>query len=87
MVEQTEIDTALEVLEQAIYSSLRRVDVSTRYSSKQVIVILMDANAENGDMVARRILESFQKIYKGTHVSIDYDIATMDSKSEGMRMM
>ena len=87
MVEQTEIDTALEVLEQAIYSSLRRVDVSTRYSSKQVIVILMDANAENGDMVARRIMESFQKIYKGTHVSIDYDIATMDSKSEGMRMM
>ena len=79
-VEQSEIDTALEVLEQAIYTSLRRVDVSTRYSSKQVIVILMDANAENGDMVAKRIVECFGKIYKGTNVTIDYDIAKMEGK-------
>ncbi|MGN0400807.1 MAG: diguanylate cyclase domain-containing protein [Acetatifactor sp.] len=85
MVEQTEVDTALEVLEQAIYSSLRRVDVSTRYSSKQVIVILMDANAENGDMVAKRIMDCFYRIYKGTHVTIDYDIAKMDSKIAGVR--
>ena len=51
----TETELALELLEKAIYTSLRRSDVSTRYSSKQMIVILMDANGENGDMVAGRI--------------------------------
>lgn len=73
-----ETELALELLEKAIYLSLRRSDVSTRYSSKQVIVILMDANNENGDIVARRIIDCFQKIYTGGKVSIDYGIACME---------
>ncbi len=79
-MEQNEIDHALEMLEQAIYTSLRRADVSTRYSSKQIIVILMDANAENGDMVAKRIIDCFGKIYTGSNVKIEYDIAEMENK-------
>ena len=74
----TDIEIALEVLEQAIYTSLRRVDVSTKYSSKQLIVILMDANAENGDMVAKRIIDCFNKLYTGTNIQIDYGIAQME---------
>ena len=68
----------MELLEKAIYTSLRRSDVSTRYSSKQLIVILMDANGENGDMVAGRILESFNKLYTNGKVQIEYGIARMD---------
>ncbi len=79
VMEQHEIDSALETLEQAIFTSLRRADVSTRYSSKQIIVLLMDANAEKGDMVARRIMECFKNIYKNTLVRIGYDIAGMES--------
>ena len=45
------IEEALEALENAVFTSLRRVDVSTRYSSKQLLVILMDANCENGEIV------------------------------------
>ena len=71
-------ELALELLEKAIYTSLRRSDVSTRYSSKQLIVILMDANGENGDMVAGRILESFNKLYTNGKVQIEYGIARMD---------
>lgn len=74
----TETELALELLEKAIYTSLRRSDVSTRYSSKQIIVILMDANQENGDMVASRIIECFNKLYTGGKVKIDYGIARMD---------
>lgn len=76
----TETELALELLEKAIYLSLRRSDVSTRYSSRQVIVILMDANNENGDIVAKRIMDCFYKIYTGEKVSLDYGIACMDEK-------
>lgn len=74
-----ETETALEMLDKAIYTSLRRVDVSTRYSSKQTIVILMDANPENGDLVAKRIITCFEKLYIGKQVKVDYDIAAMES--------
>ncbi len=81
VTEQNEIDLALEMLEQAIYTSLRRADISTRYSSKQIIVILMNANAENGNMVAKRIIDCFEKIYRGPHIKIEYDIAEMESRT------
>lgn len=75
----SEIEFALELLEKAIYTSLRCSDVSTRYSGKQIIVMLMDASQENGDMVAGRIIECFNKLYKGNSVKIDYGIARMKS--------
>lgn len=77
-VDNEEAEVALEMMEQAIYTSLRRVDVSTRYSSKQIIVILMDANKENGIMVAERIMDCFRKLYKGKKVYFDYGIAQME---------
>lgn len=73
--EETEI--ALEMMERAIYTSLRRVDISTRYSSKQIIVILMDANAENGAMVAQRIIDCFGKLYTGGRVHFEFGIASV----------
>ena len=75
-----EIETALEMLEKAIYTSLRRIDVSTRYSSRQIIVLLLDANEENGDIVARRIISCFKKLYVGGNIDIDYDITKMEGK-------
>lgn len=79
-LDAAEIEYALELLEQAIYNSLRRSDVTTRYSSKQLIVILMDANNEDGDMVANRILDNFNKLYTNGKAQIDYGIARMDSR-------
>ena len=75
-----EMELVLELLEKAIHVSLRRSDVSTRYSSKQLIVILMDANAENGEMVAGRILDCFNNMYTGDKVTVDYGIAYLDDK-------
>ena len=82
-VDVTEMELVLEMLEKAIYTSLRRSDVSTRYSSKQIIVLLMDTNRENGDIVAGRILECFRKLYTGGKVSIDYGIARLESVGAG----
>ncbi len=76
-IDPVELSVAGEMLEQAIYTSLRRVDVSTRYSSKQIIVILLDSNTENGRVVAQRIIDCFRKIYKG-EIQIDYNIVQME---------
>ena len=75
-----EIETALEMLDKAIYTSLRRIDVSTRYSSRQIIVLLIDANGENGDLVAKRIISCFKKLYVGDDITIEYGITKMEGK-------
>ncbi|MBO6310874.1 MAG: diguanylate cyclase [Oribacterium sp.] len=76
-LEDAETEIALEMLDKAIYSSLRRVDVSTRYSSRQMIVILMDASTEDSSIVADRIIDAFEKLYIGGKVRFKYDIADM----------
>lgn len=72
-----EIEKAIELLECAVFTSLRRVDVSTRYSSRQIIVILFDANEENGNSVAERIMECYKKLYDGP-LCFEYDIVKME---------
>lgn len=73
-----EMESAVELLEHAIFTSLRKMDVSTRYSSRQVLVILMDADNQDGGAVAGRILDCFYRIYTGSRVSIDYETVEMD---------
>lgn len=77
-----ETEYALGLLERAVYTSLRRSDVSTRYSSRQLIVILMDTNTQNGDRVAERILENFNRQYTKGMVRVDYGIARMNALKE-----
>lgn len=76
--DSAEVEKVVELLEHAIFTSLRRVDVSTRYSSQQVIVILLDADKDNGKMVASRIMDSYHKLYKGD-LTFNYDIIQMDN--------
>ena len=73
-----ELERVLGILNDAIFNSLRRVDVSTRYSSKQMIVLLMDANTENGDMVAHRVIDRFMDLYGGNDFHLEYDIVRME---------
>ena len=80
--EISEVEAALEILEKAIYNSLRRVDVSTRYSSKQLVVLLMNANAENSEIVAKRIIDVFNKIYTDGKIRLEYGIAQMNTENE-----
>ena len=70
-------EEAMKILELAAASSLRMVDVGTRYSNIQYIVILMDADLENGKRVADRVVKQFYKMYGGGDVAVTYDIRTM----------
>ena len=77
----SEIEAALESLEYAVFSSLRRVDVSTRYSSKQLIVILIDSDKEGCVSVAQRIISCFEGMCNKPNIHITYDIARMEGLS------
>lgn len=70
-------EEAMEALDVAVAYSLRMVDVGSRYSSLQYIVILVDTNVENGRKVAQRVINQFYKIYSGYGIALSYDIQTM----------
>lgn len=71
------LEKGMNTLERAIVSSLRAVDVSTRYSSSQYVVILMDADADGGKLVATRIVEKFYEIYPHKDIMLTQDIQEM----------
>ena len=81
----TETELAIELLEQAIYSSLRREDISTRYSSRQIFVILMGARDENVQMIVERINAAFFTLYMGGKYTIAYDFVKMRGKKTADR--
>lgn len=75
-------DEAMNALEVSVVSSLRMVDVGTRYSSVQYMVLLLDTDEFNGKKVAERVINKFYKNYSGGDVDIFYDIQTMQTKGE-----
>lgn len=71
------IDEAMKELESTIISSLRTADITTKYSSTQHIVVLMDSNLTNGRGVAQRIIDSFRESYHNDTISVYYDIESV----------
>ena len=76
---KTEDGKAMELLEKTISTHMRRSDVAARYSNKQTVVVLMDANLENSNRAAERIFQSFYGECTEKDVHLDYDIASLDS--------
>ncbi|MGN1181276.1 MAG: diguanylate cyclase [Suilimivivens sp.] len=72
-----DMENAMNVLQQAVKSSLRAVDVGTGYSSRQYILILMDADMENGTKVVERVVYKFYELYGKDNMVLSYDIQTM----------
>lgn len=68
------VEDSLVLLESAIVRSLRRGDVTSRFSSTQQIVILMDSNQENGKLVANRILDKYHSLGNGNAIQAHFDI-------------
>ena len=81
-IDSTAIDTAMDVLKHTVKSALRSVDVGTKYSSSQYVLILVNTNAENGRIVAERLLEQFHNEYAKKDVLLSYDIQTIEPKKE-----
>lgn len=69
-----EINPIMHKLEDTIKNMLRIGDVTTRYSNKQMIVILMDASTDNAVSVAERVKEDFYEKNKLNKLKLRYDI-------------
>lgn len=69
------IQQQLEQLQHAIVSSLRKGDVTAKYSSTQILVLLIDANRESADMVVKRILSK----HCLSMINVLYDIQQLDT--------
>ena len=76
----SEIEFVLGLLKQAVYTSLRKVDASTKYSSRQVIVLLVDSNTTNGEIVAQRVVAHFMNLYTGDRYRLEHAVAKMPGK-------
>lgn len=76
------LEDSLMLLETAIVRSLRRGDVTTRFSSTQQIVILMDANEENGKLVAKRILDKYHSVGSDHVIPTQFEIMELPVNTE-----
>lgn len=75
--ELEDMEQAMTVLQGAIKESLRAVDVGTQYSSRQYILILMDADTANGIKVVERVRARFYQLYTPDKIAVSYDIREM----------
>lgn len=72
-----ERERAMTCMEKAIRDSLRSVDVSTRFSSEQFVVILLNAQNEYIQIITNRIFENFCQIYDHKQVNVHFDVADL----------
>ncbi len=77
-----EIEYAMSCMEKTIQDSLRTVDVCTRFSSEQFLIILMDADETSVSQITSRIFSNFIKTYDGKEMIFDYDIAELSRPEE-----
>ena len=72
-----EREHAMTCMEKTIQASLRTVDISTRFSGKQFIVILLNARSKDIELVTNRILDNFYKIYDKKLIEVKFDVAEL----------
>lgn len=78
--ESTELKFAMDNLKSAVHESIRRGDVTTGYSSSQLLMILMDSSIEDGEMVANRIVERYNQIQGYSQgIELHFDIQTVNA--------
>lgn len=68
-------EEALYCMEKAVCETLRRVDVSTRFSSSQMLIILNNAEQKSLQQIMDRIFQKFHQQYPKDAVGISYDMA------------
>lgn len=77
-----EREKVMNSMEKTIQFSLRSVDVCTRFSSEQFVVILMKAQKEDIANVTKRIAENFYKMYDRNHIRVTFDVAELGISEE-----
>lgn len=77
----SDLNEAMNILENCIIGSLRKGDVTARYSSSQQVVIMIDSNQENGHMIAERIIANYSRMYDNYNMDLVYNIEQVNAKT------
>lgn len=77
-----EREQVMNCMEKMIQESLRSVDVSTRFSSEQFVVLLMNVENEYVDMITRRIADNFHKIYDRKYINVHFDVENLSNAAK-----
>ncbi len=75
-----ERERAMACMEKTIQASLRSVDVCTRFSGEQFVVILMNSQAEYTNIITGRIADNFHKLYDPKMIGVQFDVADLASE-------
>ena len=78
-MEVEERDMVMKELENSVSRALRGVDISTRFSSAQLLIILVGATTPNVPMAIQRMLKEFYHIYRPTEVKVSFETADITS--------
>lgn len=80
-----EMEHAMQCMEQAIRTTIRNVDICTRYSGVQFLIIFVNVGKENVKKVRNRIIENYLKLYPGTGIDVKFSMAELpkEQKTEG----
>ena len=70
----------MEELDYSVTGVLRGVDVCTRFSNSQLLVTLVDTEAESIPYVVRKLLKSFYRVHRKEDVKIDVESADITVK-------
>lgn len=75
---QKQLNAAMERLKATITVSLRRVDIFTRYSVTQYLILLPSASYENGEIALRRVVRAFKRDFPKMNVALHYKLLPLD---------
>ena len=75
-----DIEFALECMEQAIRQKIRKVDVRTRYSSMQYLIILFEADEKRIPNIMERIFGQYREQCGKKNLLPNYDYMSMTEK-------
>ena len=76
------LEEQLAQLQHAVASSLRKGDVTAKYSTSQVLALLMDVNRHNADAVVNRLLGKYRREAGKKEMRVIYDIEQLLASEE-----
>ena len=77
-----ELEQAMRIMEETIRKTIRSVDVCTRYSGVQLLVILVGTAEENVQPIMERIFKGFYRAMGSNRVQPGYALARLDGRAE-----
>ena len=69
-----DVNEAMQAMEYSILQSLRKVDIITRVSESQYLIVLTEAHSQNLQMIIDRVFASFFKNSQNTKIKPVYEI-------------